>query len=65
MNILHKWTHEDKPNKLWLTNLWEAEISDAQGDGRMTYEDSYMIRTGLWVNLDDNDEPDLMSFQIR
>jgi hypothetical protein len=55
-NILHEWIHTKQP-KLWLINPWDTETADTwKEDGRMTYEDSYTIGTGLWVCLDDNDE---------
>jgi hypothetical protein len=42
--MLHE-SHAKQPDKLWVTNLWDAETLDAQGkDGRKTYEVPYVIK---------------------
>jgi hypothetical protein len=60
INTLHNWINTEEPNKLQPINLCDTETSDAWEEGeRMTYEDSHMIGTCLWVYPDDdnNDVP--------
>jgi hypothetical protein len=42
-----------------LTNLWDAETSDTEGDGSTTYEESHVTGTGFWTNLDDDNDVEM------
>jgi hypothetical protein len=58
MTIFNGWTLVEQPAKRLNINPSDIETSDAQReDGKMTFEDSYMIGTDFMVyhDVDDDD----------
>jgi hypothetical protein len=58
MTTFNGWTLTEQPAKQLNINSSDIETPDAQReDGNMTFEDSYMIGTGLMVyHYDDDDD---------